>query len=118
MLVLHGICTGETHRPWKKIDQDTGEVRQGNIDRWAIFDGRQTFDCQLSDDFGAAPKLGEVVTVSVVAVSEYQRRQQLTLGGPVDADVVKAFTPELAKMLMATGLAQADNHPAPARAQS
>lgn len=120
MLALHGICTGEVHRSGEKTDKETGEVREWSIDRWMIFDGRQTFECQLADTFGDAPKLGDVVTVGVVAVSEFQRRPQLTLSGPVNADVMKAFTPELAQMLLATGLAATapSTHPAPARAQA
>ncbi|HAM43508.1 MAG TPA: hypothetical protein DCM67_00590 [Propionibacteriaceae bacterium] len=113
MLVIHGICTGETHRDWSKTDRDTGEVRGGTIDRWTIFDGQQAIECQLSDDYGTPPKRGEVVTASVLAVSEYQRRPQLTLGAPVDASVVKVFTPEMAAALVGVAAAAA-----PARAAS
>ena len=107
MIVVHGICTSHTFREGDKLVEATGELRHWRMDFFNIFDGLTVLECQLADDYGERPKVGDVVTAAL-AVSVFNSRVQYRLVKPVDGPkVTNAFTPELAAMLISTGLADA-----------
>lgn len=115
MMVLHGVCTGHVHREGSKTDPKTGEVREWTLDFYNVFDGQTVRECRLSDEFGEL-NVGEVVTASVL-LDSFRDQVQVRLVQRVDEQAVKAFTPELAQLLLSAGMTAATTAPdKPARA--
>jgi hypothetical protein len=114
MMVLHGVCTGHVHREGTKTDAK-GEKRDWVLDFFNVFDGQTVRECRLSDEFGDLA-VGEVITASV-ALDAFRDQVQVRLVQRVDESSVKAFTPELAQLLLSAGMMQATNADAkPSRA--
>lgn len=105
MMVLHGVVTGHVKREGDKINEATGEVRHWVMNIFSVFDGQHVWEAQLADDFGDLA-VGEVVTATV-ALSTFRNDVQVRLVSRCDGPaVVSAFTPELAALLLSTGLGQ------------
>lgn len=105
MMVLHGVVTGHVHREGSKTDPKTGEVRDWTLDFYNVFDGQTVRECRLAEEFGDV-SVGDVVTATV-ALDSFRDQVQVRLMQRVDASAVSAFTPELAALLLATGMTAA-----------